>query len=170
MDGNSQAKTPAGPVPEHSFLVAISKAIEDGAIRIDDCDDDCNDPHGVHSTCESHGRVEAIEGHPDDVAKLVATPALHWLINEANFQGNIIASRFLRSIITAAAQTRVAQQQLLTNQAIAAANKALETGGTLTETVVQQNCLAIVKLAIQENYALDPGFGCLGNASPVTVK
>lgn len=98
MDTNSQAKTPAGPVPEHPFLVAISKAIEDGAIRIDDCDDDCNDPHGVHSTCESSGRVEAVEGHPDDVAKLVATPALHWLINEANFQGNIIASRFLRSI------------------------------------------------------------------------
>lgn len=65
----------------------------------------------------------------------------------------------INTIIAAAAQTRVAEQQLKTNQAISAANAAL-TNGNLTPGVLYQNCLNLVQQALSHGWALPPGFSC----------
>lgn len=65
----------------------------------------------------------------------------------------------INTIIAAAAQTRVADQQLKTNEAIAKANAAL-TSTDLTPGVLYQNCLNLVQQALSHAWALPPGFSC----------
>jgi regulator of protease activity HflC (stomatin/prohibitin superfamily) len=77
----------------------------------------------------------------------------------------------INAIITAAAQTRVAQQQELTNKAQAAANKALtQGGGAPTQTVIEQNCLNLLNTAIQKGYQLPAGFSCIGGVSTLALS
>ena len=77
----------------------------------------------------------------------------------------------INAIITAAAQTRVAEQQEQTNTAQAAANRALvANGGTPSQTVIEQNCLNLLNNAIQKNYALPAGFNCVGSGPAVVAK
>lgn len=71
------------------------------------------------------------------------------------------------AIIAAAAQTRVAEQQELTNAAQAKANSAL---GTPSAGTYQQNCLNIIQTAMQKNYQLPAGFNCSGTAAGVVVS
>jgi len=70
------------------------------------------------------------------------------------------------AIIAAAAQTRVAEQQELTNAAQAKANSAL---GTPNAGTYQQNCLNIIQTAMQKNYQLPAGFNCSGTPTGVTI-
>lgn len=65
----------------------------------------------------------------------------------------------INTIIAAAAQTRVAEQQLKTNEAISKANAAL-TNTNLTPGVLYQNCLNLVQQALSHQWALPPGFSC----------
>lgn len=65
----------------------------------------------------------------------------------------------INTIIAAAAQTRVAQQQEKTNDAISQANAALKPGA-LTPGVLYQNCLSLTQQALSHNWPLPPGWSC----------
>jgi len=67
----------------------------------------------------------------------------------------------INNIINATAATKVAQQQELTNQAIAKANQALQDSGTkLTPEILTQNCLNIVQQAAKAGEPLPPALSC----------
>jgi regulator of protease activity HflC (stomatin/prohibitin superfamily) len=67
------------------------------------------------------------------------------------------------------AATRVAKQQLLTNQAQAAANKALAASVSNSPGILQSKCLDIVKDAVDNNRPLPAGFSCFGTGIGLAV-
>jgi len=74
----------------------------------------------------------------------------------------------INTIIAAAAQTRVAQQQEKTNQAISQANAALKSGD-LSLQVLYQNCLNLTQQALSHQWALPPGWTCGSPGASVVI-
>lgn len=83
------------------------------------------------------------------------------------FDPNVQAQ--INNITSAASATKVAQQQELTNQAIAKANQALAgNGANLTPAVLYQNCLNMTQAALKAGETLPVGWNC-GNPYQLTV-
>jgi regulator of protease activity HflC (stomatin/prohibitin superfamily) len=96
----------------------------------------------------------------EDIGKWIDVDSL--LIPIFNFDGG--TQDKLNQLQQQYAATRVAKQQLLTNQAQAAANRALAASVSNNPGLLVSKCLDIVKESVEQSKALPAGFTCFGGS------
>jgi regulator of protease activity HflC (stomatin/prohibitin superfamily) len=68
------------------------------------------------------------------------------------------------------AETAIADEQVITNQAQAKANAAIAQSVNNSPAVLEQECLQTVQTAIKSGYQLPAGFNCLGGSSELALS
>jgi regulator of protease activity HflC (stomatin/prohibitin superfamily) len=101
----------------------------------------------------------------DDIGKWIDVDSL--LIPIFNFDSG--TQDKLNQLQQQYAATRVARQQLLTNQAQAAANKALAASVSNNPGLLVSKCLDIVKESVEQSKTLPAGFSCFGSAAALAL-
>lgn len=84
-----------------------------------------------------------------------------------NFDGDTQAR--INQVQQQVGATRVAQQQKVTNEAQAAANRALASSVSNDPGVLESKCLDILKDAVDKGQQLPAGFSCFGSSSGVAI-